>query len=357
MMSSRTTIIIRRTKQLIIIFVKRCPISSSFGIISKSPILFLLIALLFVKCHFSDSSFPIGFMPIPEDDQMYEDKVELGRKLFFDKRLSKTNKISCATCHLPEFAFTDRLPISEGVEGRKTMRNAPTLLNVAYQPTLMFDAHIPTLEQQVIAPIQEHMEMDMKMGDLIQKLRSISSYQEQAKKVFGRAFDAFVLTRSISAFERTLISQNSRFDKYMKGDKNAINIVEIEGYRIFSKKLYCSKCHAFPSFTNFKAENNGLYSDYIEDKGRFRIYNDSSDIGKFKVPTLRNIELTFPYMHDGSLHSLEDVLNHYASGGNKPKNQHYSIQPFVLNNKEKQQLIAFLKSLTDTSYLEDFKKY
>ena len=313
--------------------------------------------LLSTKCSSSDHELPMGLMPIPKDNPISEEKVQLGRALFFDKRLSRTNNVSCATCHVPKFAFADRVPISEGVNGGKTMRNTPSLLNVGYQPTYMFDAHIPSLEQQVIVPIQEHQEMDMKMGELIEKLRSIPSYRDQAKKIFGRDFDAYVLTRSISAFERTLISQNSRFDQYMKGDKKALSSEEIKGYKLFSQKLYCTTCHSYPNFTSHKAENNGLYADYNEDKGRFRIHNDSSDIGKFKVPSLRNIELSFPYMHDGSFWTLDEVLDHYASGGKNPLNQHYVIKPFNLSETEKKQLISFLKSLTDTSYLVDFRDF
>lgn len=315
----------------------------------------VLLTLLSSKCSSDNVALPMGIIPVPKDNEMSNAKVALGRELFFDTRLSRTDKISCATCHVPEFAFADRVPISEGVDGGKTMRNTPTLLNVAYQPTFMFDAHIPTLEQQVIVPIQEHMEMDMKMGDLIKKLRAVSHYQEQAKEIFGRDFDAYVLTRSISAFERTLISQDSRFDKYVRGDKQALTKEELEGYRIFAKKLYCTTCHAYPAFTSFKAESNGIYANYGEDKGRFRIQNDSSDIGKFKVPTLRNIELTFPYMHDGTFWTLEEVVEHYAGGGKGSNNQHGSIKPFRLSASEKKKLVNFLKTLTDTSYLEHFK--
>jgi len=314
----------------------------------------LILVLLSSKCTKNVSQLPLGIMPVPKDNPMSEEKIALGRELFFDKRLSRTNKISCATCHVPRFAFADRVPISEGVDGGKTMRNAPSLLNVGYQPTYMFDAHIISLEQQVIVPIQEHMEMDMKMGQLIEKLKAIPKYQDQAKKIFGRDFDPYVLTRSISAFERSLISQNSRFDKFMNGNSQVLTKDEIAGYKIFSKKLYCTTCHAYPRFTTYKAENNGLYEDFAEDKGRFRIHNDTNDIGKFKVPSLRNIELTFPYMHDGSLWTLEEVLDHYSSGGKNHPNKHKSVQPFQLSKLERSQLIAFLKTLTDTTYLNDF---
>ena len=289
------------------------------------------------------------------DEAFSNEKIALGKQLFFDKRLSRTNSVSCASCHVPSFAFTDRKTLSEGVEGRKTTRNAPSILNAKFLRTIMFDAHITSLEQQVIVPIQEHQEMDMKMGELIQKLKSIPYYSEAAKKYYGREFDPFVLTRSISSFERTLLSMNSRFDQYINGDKSKLSKDEVKGFKLFSEKLYCVKCHPVGNFTTFNAENNGLYGDYASDKGRFRIFNDSNDIGKFKVPSLRNIELTYPYMHDGSLESLEDVLTHYERGGKDHFNKSKIIQPFKLLSKEKKQLILFLKSLTDTSYMLEFR--
>ncbi|MFO0495232.1 MAG: cytochrome-c peroxidase [Flavobacteriia bacterium] len=289
------------------------------------------------------------------DEEFISEKIALGKQLFFDKRLSRTNSISCASCHVPAFAFTDRKSLSEGVDGRKTTRNSPSILNAKFLKTVMFDAHINSLEQQVIVPIQEHQEMDMKMGELIQKLKSIPEYSEAAKKYYGREFDPFVLTRSIAAFERTLTSMNSRFDKYIKGEESQLSNEEIKGYKLFSEKLYCTQCHLVGHFTTFNAENNGLYRDYKLDKGRFRIFNDTNDIGKFKVPSLRNIELTFPYMHDGSLASLEDVILHYERGGKGHLNQSKIIQPFRLSSKEKKQLILFLKSLTDTSYMAEYR--
>ncbi len=298
------------------------------------------------------------FSPVvsPEDNPITAEKVELGRKLFFDKRLSINETVSCATCHVPEFAFTDRKKVSEGVFGRLTERNSPTLLNAGYLPVVMFDAHLTSLEMQVIVPIQEHVEMDMKMGDLIQRLQKVDEYQTAARKIFNREFDPFVLTRSISAFQRTLISSNSRFDQYYYGKKKSIlNKSEENGWKLFSEKLYCTKCHTPPHFTTFKAENNGLYKDYGIDQGRFRIFHDSTDIGKFKVPSLRNIELTYPYMHDGSLATLNEVIEHYSKGGVQHWNQSPIIQSFQLTNGEKEDLKAFLKSLTDTSYMKKFR--
>jgi len=305
------------------------------------------------KTYFLAELIPV---PAPLDNPTTSDKAELGRKLFFDKRLSLDGTIACASCHDPRKAFTDQLTTSRGINGQVTERNSPSLLNSGFLKTAMFDAHLQTLELQVIVPIQEKTEMGHNMKVLIPQLRAIPEYQAAAKKIFNRDFDAFVLTRSISAFERTLVSMNSKYDQYMRGDKDALSRDEKAGLKLFSEKLYCTQCHPAPYFTTFEAENNGLYQDYepIADKGRFRIHLDSNDIGKFKVPSLRNIELTFPYMHDGNLKTLVDVIAHYSKGGQRHPKQNKVIVPFALNEGEQKQLIAFLRSLTDTSYLQKF---
>lgn len=315
------------------------------------------VSLFLTECKSSDGSVsPYPEISHPTDNPTSQAKIELGRKLFFDTRLSKGDAISCATCHRPEFAFTDRIPLSEGVERRHTDRNSSSVLNAGYLPTVMFDAHIETLEKQVIVPLQEHVEMDMNMKVLLEKLRKIPEYQKAAREIFDRDFDAWVLTRSISAFQRSLVSLDSKFDQfYYKNDKTALTNSQKRGWKLFSDKLYCTECHAPPMFTNYKAINNGLHSDFGKDKGRFRIHNDSLDIGKFKVPSLRNIDLTYPYMHDGSIRSLKDVIKHYSKGGNPHVNKDARIVPFEISEREQVDLIHFFEALTDTSYMKDFR--
>ncbi|MDG1148650.1 MAG: cytochrome c peroxidase [Crocinitomicaceae bacterium] len=316
----------------------------------------ILDSLFFWQCRSVKTVTVFQQVQHPVDNESSLEKIELGRALFFDERLSIDNSISCASCHLPELAFTDGKVVSEGVGGRLTARNSPTILNSGYLTTVMFDAHLPTLEMQAIVPIQEHVEMDMDMNALIEKLKAVPEYQAAAKSVFGRDFDPWVLTRSIAAFERSLISNNSRFDRYYYfGDQLALTESEQAGWKLFSEKLYCTECHAPPHFTSFEAENNGLYTDYGEDKGRFRIHNDSLDIGMFKVPSLRNIALTSPYMHDGSMGSLDDVILHYSEGGAGHLLQSDIVKPFELNPHEVVQLKNFLGALTDTSYMINFR--
>jgi cytochrome c peroxidase len=212
---------------------------------------------------------------------------------------------------------------------------------------------LETLELQVIVPIQEKTEMGHNMKDLMKVLRADPEYQKAAQEIYHRDFDAWVLTRSISAYERSLISMNSRFDQYQKGNTHAINATEKAGWKLFSETLYCTKCHPAPNFTTYVAENNGLYPSYEgkSDQGRFRIHHDSLDIGKFKVPSLRNLPLTFPYMHDGSLATIDEVLDHYVKGGNGHPLQNKTIVPFTLSPQERKQLKAFFNSLVDVSYL------
>lgn len=288
--------------------------------------------------------------PAPTDNAMDSAKIALGKALFFDTRLSLDNTINCASCHKPGLAFTDGKKTSTGINGQKTERNSPSLLNAAFLPTVMFDAHLKTLELQVIVPIQEPTEMGHNMRTLIPILRGVPEYQKAAEEIYGRDFDAWVLTRSIAAFERSLLSMSAPYDHFMNGDSSALTKKERAGYKIFSDKLYCTECHVPPNFTNYEARNNGLYMDYGTDKGRFRIKQDSSQIGHFKVPSLRNVEFTAPYMHDGSFASLEQVIDHYAKGGAGHQLQDPLIQPFSLTKKEREALVSFLISLTDLSF-------
>ena len=169
-----------------------------------------------------------------------------------------------------------------------------------------------------------------------------------AKSLFNRELDAYVITRAISSYERSLISRSSRFDQYRAGNRKSLNTDEIAGWKLFSEKLYCIKCHSGPDFTNYSVVSNGLYSDYGLDQGRYRINGIEKEKGTFKVPGLRNVSLTAPYMHDGSVKTLREVILHYAKGGNDFPNKSPLIKPFSLTDVEIRQLESFLESLADT---------
>jgi len=288
-----------------------------------------------------------------EEELAFDTKEDFGKALFFDPSLSIDRSISCANCHKPELAFTDGKVKSEGVGGKFSFRNASSILNVAEAPVFMFDSHIKTLEEQAIVPIQDSNEMNMSMGDLIKRLKTVPHYADAARQLYDRDLDAFVVTRALSSFQRTLVSKNSEFDRYSNGETDISEEVK-KGWGLFND-LQCIECHSLPNFTNYEALNNGLYHDYGDDLGKFRIAGDQDKMGAFKVPSLRNVALTAPYMHDGSLESLGEVIDHYAAGGVGGEYQDPRIRKRILNSEEKKYLITFLSALTDTSYLHDIR--
>lgn len=282
-------------------------------------------------------------------------KIELGRMLFFDKRLSGDNSIACVSCHKPQLAFTDGQQFPSGVEGRVGFRNTPTILNLSNATSFMFDAEIKSLEEQAIVPIQDHAEMDIAMGDLIKKLKAIPKYNNAAKKIYGKEFDASVLTKSLAAFERSLIAQNSKFDRFINsGDTSLLTKKELDGWELFNE-FNCISCHSLPNFTNSKAANVGFSTFQKEDLGRFRVTHDSLDIGRFKVPSLRNITLTAPYLHDGSVNSLADVFPHGNFNEKTPPNFDLRLRNRDLTQNEKKNILFFLETLIDTSYMVKFR--
>lgn len=295
---------------------------------------------------------PSGFPAIefPEDNGFTLERWELGKKLFYDKRLSKDNSVSCGSCHNAGLAFSDSLALSLGVSKRLGVSNAPTLSNVAYNPYSNRDGGVKTLEMQVLVPIQEHVEFDNNIIDIAENLRKIPEYNQMSQKAYGREIDFYVIPRAIATFERSLISGNSKYDKYLS---NLVNLTESElkGKELFfSEKTNCSSCHRGFNFTNYNFENNGLLENYTN-KGRNRITNKIEDLGKFKVPTLRNIGFTSPYMHNGSLKTLEQVIEHYNSGGKNFLNKSHLIKPLGLTINEKKNLIVFLNTLNDYEFI------
>lgn len=297
---------------------------------------------------------PKGFpMPVfPEGNELTQERVDLGRMLFYDPILSIDSSISCASCHDQSLAFADNKKISPGVDGRLAARNAPTLTNVVYNPTFLFDGFLKTLEMQILVPIQEHAEFAFNIVEITKLLRKDTNYVKMSLLAYNRIPDPFVITRSIASFERTLISGNSKFDQQVYQNKNVMNRSEKRGMDLFFNKLNCTECHGGFNFTNFSVQNNGLYETYL-DSGRQRASKLVEDKALFKVPTLRNIALTAPYMHDGSISTLEEVIKHYESGGKSHSNKSVHIKPFKLSNKQRKDLIHFLNTLTDIDFINN----
>ena len=299
--------------------------------------------------HLPDSLYPEDNKPTPE-------RIELGRLLFHDKRLSKDGTVSCSSCHKQEFAFADTNAVSPGVNGRLGFRNAPTLGNVIFQDRLFMEGGLPSLEVQVLSPIKDTSEMAHNVNELCKNLAEDPVYDSLAHITYARDFDPYVLTRSISAFERTFITNNSKYDKELEEPGLHYSELENKGKELFfSEKTQCSACHNGPNFTNGEFHNIGLYEIY-EDKGRYRLTLEPSDRGKFKVPSLRNIALTAPYMHDGSIQNLEEVVMHFNEGGASHATKSEFVKPLNLDSIEIVAIIAFLNSLTDYEFIEN-KEY
>lgn len=299
---------------------------------------------------------PKGFPNIdfPEGNEFTEARWQLGKQLFFDPILSADSSISCVSCHQPELAFSDDVAFSPGVANRPGKRNAPTLANLAYHPYFTREGGVPTLEMQVLVPIQEHNEFDFNIILIAERLNQDSSYIKMAQDAYQRLPDAFVITRALACFERSLLSGYSPYDQYTNYNKtNALSEAALRGRDLFfSNRTNCSQCHSGFNFSDYSFQNNGLYEIY-EDEGRFRLTGEDSDRALFKVPSLRNIELTAPYMHDGSMMSLEEVIDHYSVGGKNHPQKNELIQALDLSDTEKNDLIEFLKSLTDEAFVNN----
>lgn len=307
---------------------------------------------------FTDPSgiFPDHFstVKLAPDQELTPTRIALGKKLFFDPILSRDSTISCGSCHFPEKAFTDGVKLSRGIDGRTALRNSPTLANIAWSTTLFWDGGVPNLELQVLAPIENPDEMDHDIAVAIRDLSQNEEYVALFEEAYGRRPDVYSLTRAIAAFQRSLVSANTPFDRWVTGeDPNALSPSAERGRQLFfGEKAECFHCHTGIQFTDFSFQNNGLYAEY-PDEGRYRITSFEFDKGKFKVPSLRNIAVTAPYMHDGSLATLEDVVRHYESGGKNHPNKSPLIRPFRLTEQERDDLIAFLHTLTDTAFLQN----
>ena len=294
---------------------------------------------------------PKGFPypDIPSDNQPTANKIALGKMLFLDPILSRDSSISCSSCHHKDLFFTDQLQVSKGIAGRTGIRNAPSLINVAWQKSMFWDGGVPTLEQQVLAPIAAHSEMDYDVNAVVARLAAHPIYARLTKQAFGEAPSVFTLTRAIACYERTLISTRSKFDDYRYyNSTTALSESESRGMDIFfGEKGECFHCHNEYNFTSNDFRNNGLYA-YYADSGRARITLLGTDVGLFKVPSLRNVSMTAPYMHDGSLSTLEQVVLHYNSGGQNHPNKSPFVKPLHLSVQDQQDLVNFLKALTDT---------
>lgn len=280
-------------------------------------------------------------------------RIALGKKLFFDKRLSSDSTISCESCHHQNKAFSDgENELSAGVNGKKTVRNSPGLFNLAWSKTFMWDGGVNHLEFQPIAPITNPVEMNESMEHVIHSIGASHEY----KLLFAEAYQTDSITsqlvlKAFAQFLGSLVSFNSKYDRIMRKDKAyRFNEEETKGFALFKK--HCSSCHSEPLFTNHAFENNGLWLAKVNpDYGRYLITKLAIDSMKFKVPSLRNLQFTAPYMHDGRFHTLSEVIDHYSSGIVNYTNKSHKLDNMPdFTKEERQQLIAFLQTLNDSDF-------
>jgi cytochrome c peroxidase len=299
------------------------------------------------------SNFPDLAYTFP-NNPLSEKGFELGRKLFFDGRLSRTNLVSCNFCHEQPFAFTHHgHDLSHGVDDLIGIRNAPAIQNMAFQSEYFFDGASNNLEMVSIVPIHNPVEMDENLPNIIQKLKADSQYQKLFKEAYSDTVTINGALKAIGTFLRTLISGNSKFDEYLKGRTTSFNESETRGMELFfSSKTSCSECHGGFNLRKEGFFNNGFFETY-PDSGRQRITLNENDRAKFSVPSLRNIALTAPYMHNGSVNSLEEVVNRYNNGGYDHPSKSELIRPLNLSEGEKVDLIRFLNTLTDFTFINN----
>ncbi len=306
-----------------------------------------------------DDTTPAGFpggtatMRAPADNPLTEPRAQLGKRLFFDKQLSRTGEVSCGTCHLRDNAFSDPQAVSTGVDQRQGTRNAPALVNLAWGESFFWDGRAATLEEQAGKPIEHPDEMDLPLAQAVARVTADPTYEQAFTEAYGGAATDESLRKAIASFVRALVSGSSPYDRHLRGDDRDFGDAERRGEDIFmSEKGSCFHCHPPGMLTNEGFFNNGTYRDG-GDPGRQLVTNRTGDLGKFKVPGLRNVEASAPYMHDGSLATLEDVVDAYDRGGSGHPATDPSIQPLALSTAEKADLVAFLRSLTDRAFLAD----
>jgi cytochrome c peroxidase len=288
---------------------------------------------------------PLGldlYMPVPEEDPVTIEKIDLGRRLFFDRRLSRDGSVACASCHDPKRAFSDGRPVAIGVFKRAGRRNAPALINRGYGRSFFRDGRAATLEEQVLKPIQDANEMDMTLAEASARVR----------------LPVEDISRALATYVRSILSGDSRFDRYITGSRRALSREEQTGLQVFRGKGNCTACHVGPTFTDEQFHNTGVAWQEpsagsgevgsFADEGRFLITRSATDRGAFKTPTLREVARTGPYMHDGSLTTLSDVIDFYDRGGRVNPFVDPELHPLALTVAEKRALAAFLRALSGT---------
>jgi len=294
---------------------------------------------------------PLGLppVPVPKDNPMTPEKIELGKMLYFDKRVSKDGTVSCATCHDPQMAWAEHTPTSTGIGKQVGPRNSPTVMNAAYATSMFWDGRAATLEEQATGPVENPIEMGHQMSQVVAQLGKIPEYHERFQKVFGTPVTKEGFAKAIAAFERTILVGNSPYDRFKAGDANALTEAQKRGLALF-EKVGCADCHTPPLFSDYEFHNAGVGMDKPNpDPGRKEVTKKDEDMGAFRVPSLRNVADTAPYFHDGSAKTLEEAVALMAAGGKD--NPHRSpdfdtVRQAKITPEQQKDLVEFLKALS-----------
>jgi|SRR5210317_20935 len=311
---------------------------------------FLFIGLILGSCVPDESVFEglnttYPVLEYPADNPNNAAAASLGERLFFDPILSVDSSISCGSCHKPELGFATNDRVTPGVGGVLGKRNSPSLLNVGFQPYFMREGGVPSLEMQVLVPLGDATEMAHNVVDAVRRLNRNTGYRNEFLTVYGDTASAFLLVRALANFERTLVDFDAPFDHFIQGDATALSNEAIKGGKLFYGKAACVQCHSGVLLTDFGFANNGTAIVDSTDYGRELLTNESGDRYLFKIPSLRKVQITAPYMHDGSVSTLSDVVEQYNTGGANHSYTDSRIEPLGLSGSEKAQLVAFLEAL------------
>ena len=316
--------------------------------LARSAVAFVLIAAFPAMAATAESYARPASPPVPADNTMSPTRVELGKMLFFDPRLSGSAWISCATCHNPALGWSDGLPTAIG-HGMKTLgRHTPTILNAAYNKRQMWDGRFASLEEQALGPIGSADEMNLDVATMVTRLKSIKGYAPLFERAYpGEGIDANTVAKAIASFERTIVSRDAPFDRWQKGEALAISDAARRGFELFRGKANCVACHEGPNFSDDGFHNIGVRQKAgVDDPGRFAKVAVKSMKGAHKTPSLRDLRYTAPYMHNGAYASLREVVEMYARGGDDAGNLDPNIRKLDLSPREVDDIVAFLESLT-----------
>jgi len=300
------------------------------------------------------SAAPLGLPPIPQpaDNPLTPEGFELGQALFFDPILSIDHSVSCGSCHRPDSSYASPEPLPAGAGTRRALRHSPTLLNRAYGRSQRWDGRNPTLEQQVLQPIADPNEMGLPLEDAISRLRAHAVYPRRFEEVFGTAPSEATLGRALASFVRGLVQGDTPVDRFIAGRRNALTVEERAGMWVYESVGRCWRCHTQPNFSDEDFHSTGIgVTDGVAEPGRMAVTGDPADRGRFKTPTLRGLLHSAPYMHDGSLATLEDVVAFYRRGGNPHDTLSPKIEPLAISDSQARHLVAFLEALSRSGEL------